>query len=403
MCVMTPVQVMDVETQNESLLPPPAPPAPEQRLRITLPGPSLPLDSHPDNVRRYVATHMKSPKMAPMSSEVAGPATAAAAGVPLIAPEKAAAPARFQGGFDQFVPLSPEMEEQLKQMGWLNKRLKPPATPQAEGAGALPAIGDKGLTAQTARTGQPAAQTTQTNGDQHVNPPAMASGANNGLPEQPAETSKHGLNEPMPKTNGPDHVSTLAKVIPDGKNKPLQINAVPLQVAAPAAGHTDQPKADVEPKLDQRQTYSRRAAANLISRLRENPKRVEGFPELRKMVFSDAKKSDLITMLCESNGALETLGTSLQAFEEYSHGESHRKKALRWTKKEMEDHYGADAQRVMDHKIQQGLVEDDENLPGAQLFLVSRKEDEEETHNRSGILSTLTTYRKYNPNISLCP
>lgn len=317
MCVMTPVQVMDVETQIESLLPPPAPPAPEQRLRITLPGPSLPLDSHPDNVRRYVATHMKSPKMAPMSSEVAGPATAAAAGVPLIAPEKAAAPARFQGGFDQFVPLSPEMEEQLKQMGWLNKRLKPPATPQAEGAGALPAIGDKGLTAQTARTGQPAAQTTQTNGDQHVNPPAMASGANNGLPEQPAETSKHGLNEPMPKTNGPDHVSTLAKVIPDGKNKPLQINAVPLQVAAPAAGHTDQPKADVEPKLDQRQTYSRRAAANLISRLRENPKRVEGFPELRKMVFSDAKKSDLITMLCESNGALETLGTPLQAFEEY--------------------------------------------------------------------------------------
>ena len=49
----------------------------------------------------------------------------------------------------------------------------------------------------------------------------------------------------------------------------------------------------------------------------------------------------------------------MQAFEETCVGDYHRKKALRWTKKEMEDHYGGDAEAVMKHKIQQGLVEDD--------------------------------------------
>ena len=106
------------------------------------------------------------------------------------------------------------------------------------------------------------------------------------------------------------------------------------------------------------------------------------------MVFNDAKKSDLITMLCENQGELEALGTSLEAFHETFTGEAHRKKGVRWTEKEMEDHYGADAQKVMDYKIQQGLVEDDENLPGAQLFLIARKEDEEESSSRAGAWST---------------
>ena len=93
-------------------------------------------------------------------------------------------------------------------------------------------------------------------------------------------------------------------------------------------------------------------------------------------------------MLCENQGELEALGTSLEAFHETFTGEAHRKKGVRWTEKEMEAHYGADAQKVMDYKIQQGLVEDDENLPGAQLFLIARKEDEEESSSRAGAWST---------------
>ena len=51
---------------------------------------------------------------------------------------------------------------------------------------------------------------------------------------------------------------------------------------------TDPP---VDPKA-----YSRRAAANLIGRLRKNPDRVQSQPSLQNMLFDEAKKSELITL-----------------------------------------------------------------------------------------------------------
>ena len=42
------------------------------------------------------------------------------------------------------------------------------------------------------------------------------------------------------------------------------------------------------------ETYSRRAAANLINRLRDNPARVQGMPSLHALVFDESRKSELI-------------------------------------------------------------------------------------------------------------
>lgn len=71
-----------------------------------------------------------------------------------------------------------------------------------------------------------------------------------------------------------------------------------------------------------------------------------------------------------------------------------KKTALRWTKKEMEDHYGADAEKVMNFKRQQGLIEDDENCPGTEVFLMSKKEDEVENGFRGGDLAFhISTWR----------
>ena len=133
--------------------------------------------------------------------------------------------------------------------------------------------------------------------------------------------------------------------------------------------------------------YTRRAAANLIQRLKDNPSRMKSLPALEKMVNDESKKSELITMLCESQGAFERVGANLQAYEEHMEDQSFKKKALRWTKKEMEDHYGADAEKTMKHKQETGMVEEDENCPGAVLYLVSRKVDEVATHTRHGILA----------------
>ena len=137
----------------------------------------------------------------------------------------------------------------------------------------------------------------------------------------------------------------------------------------------------------QQKEYTRRAAANLISRLRDNPSRLQAMPALEKMVKDDTKKSELITMLCESNGCLEKVGANLEVYEERLTDQSFKKKALRWTKKEMEDHYGADAEAAMKHKREQGLTEDDENCPGALLYLISRTQDEFAKHSRSGALT----------------
>ena len=141
------------------------------------------------------------------------------------------------------------------------------------------------------------------------------------------------------------------------------------------------------PQCEQKE-YTRRAAANLIKRLKENPSRMQEMPSLHKMVFDDSKKSELISMLVDSDGAFEKVGASLQAFEESSRGEYNRKRALRWTKREVEEKYGADAEKIMKHKREQGLVEDDENCPGGELFLISRREDEWEHVTRGGALAT---------------
>lgn len=108
--------------------------------------------------------------------------------------------------------------------------------------------------------------------------------------------------------------------------------------------------------------YTRKAAANLIQRLKESPARLAGLPSsLKDMVNDESKKSELITVLCESSGDLAEAGAMLEAYEESCRIEANRKLAVRWTKKQMHDKYGDDAEKVMAHKHQEGMVEKDEN------------------------------------------
>ena len=130
--------------------------------------------------------------------------------------------------------------------------------------------------------------------------------------------------------------------------------------------------------------YSRRAAANLLGRLKKNPSRLNGLPSLRKMVFEEDKKNDLISMLCENGGCLEQVQVHLQQQEERGRVFSAKKKALRWTKKQMEDAYGPDADKVMKYKESVGMTEEDENCPDGLVYLIAQREDEEDDYTRSG-------------------
>eukprot|EP00435_Cladocopium_sp_Y103_P029966 s3256_g7.t1 len=360
-------------------------------VRMTLPGPTWPLDSHPDNVRKFVAQHMRAPKQA--DAALTPPASLAKA-----APETTEKPADEKKENPLMNMPREELEKLLQDMGWCKAHVPAKPAAPAESAKAVPP--------------EPAVESACGHDDasKSVAVVAAANDPSKSTPVAPTAKTGEGL-----KSLALNNALVHAPVPPTGTSlriahgTPLQIgHGLPPQgdqskmtngATAPAAPTAPAPEApavaaaSAEPpngvkledqKLDQRQCYSRRAAANLIQRLRDNPKRMEGIPSLQKMVHDESKKSELITILCDNNGSLEAVGAYLQAFEETWHGEFHKKRALRWTKKEMEDHYGADAEKVMNYKRQQGLVEDDENCPGTELYLIARKEDEVESGTRGG-------------------
>ncbi|CAJ1402263.1 unnamed protein product [Effrenium voratum] len=94
--------------------------------------------------------------------------------------------------------------------------------------------------------------------------------------------------------------------------------------------------------------YTRRAAANLLSRLRNNSARMaaldSGFRN-QLLNLDDASRASLITALCECNGDLEEIINKCGAVK---------------------------ADEVMNHKRKCGLTQDDPNAPGTTLFLLSK-------------------------------
>ena len=206
----------------------------------------------------------------------------------------------------------------------------------------------------------------------------------------------------VPKTCRPDGGNTAAqahqqqKQLAMAQEPPQVLNSLKSPVALP-------------PSAGQ---YSRRAAANLIGRLRANPQRVKETP-LAALVFDEGRKSELIDLLCQHSGDLQQAGLTLQVHEEHSSSQAHRKRAVRWTKKQMEDAYGADAAQAMKHKEATGMVEDDENCPGRVyspsptcecglraaaggiVYLMAQKEDEEasaSSHRSFVTHNSLTTH-----------
>ena len=163
-----------------------------------------------------------------------------------------------------------------------------------------------------------------------------------------------------------DAESKCHAAAPAAKTQQFAVPQVPVKAAQPDA------------------EYSRRAAANLIQRLRKNPGRLANLPSLHQMVFEEESKNELISMLCENGGQLEQVNMHLQQMEERGRVFSAKKKAVRLTKKQMQDTYGEDADKVMKHKESIGMVEDDENVPNGLVYLVAQREDEEDNFKRTG-------------------
>jgi hypothetical protein len=194
------------------------------------------------------------------------------------------------------------------------------------------------------------------------------------LPPAPALLQPHQVHY-APTT----HVVPKVAMMPPPRVVPQQAQ---VGFAAPAT-HAAKSGMPAQPNKEE---YSRRAAANLIKRLKDNPGRVEGMPSLKNMLHDESKKSELISLIVDNQGNLANVQAFLQVQEEVGKVQIARKKALRYTKKQMQDAYGEDAEAVMKFKEEQGLIDDDENNPNGKVYLIAAREDETENYHRNSCL-----------------
>ena len=332
-----PLPVPAVPMANQMVTQPEQPPQPAvvQPLQ-PLPVPAVPMANQmvnqPEQPPQPAAPVQTLANVAPERAQPRAPAVAAQPAVPQHSqPEVAAAEAKERE----------QADKDLQAMGWLTgKSCRPQASPH--GTSAAEHVDGSADNANMLRRQK--SQVFQLPPDLH---------------------SQTGPNQALPARPQPAAVVKLEPVV----RQPL-----PVQSSKP------QPM-DAE--------YSRRAAANLLARLKKNPSRLDGLPSLRKMVFEEKKKNDLISMLCENGGNLEQgnleqVQVNLQQQEEVGRVFSAKKKALRFTKKQMEDSYGQDADKVMKFKESIGMIEEDENNPDGIVYLIAQREDEEDNYNRSG-------------------
>jgi len=209
------------------------------------------------------------------------------------------------------------------------------------------------------------------------------------LPPAPALLQPHQVHH-APTT----HVVPKVAMMPPPRVVPQQAQ---VGFAAPA---TYAAKSGM-PAQPNKEEYSRRAAANLIKRLKDNPGRVEGMPSLKNMLHDESKKSELISLIVDNQGNLANVQAFLQVQEEVGKVQIARKKALRYTKKQMQDAYGEDAEAVMKFKEEQGLIDDDENNPNGKVYLIAAREDETENYHRNSCLDACLMKKIHDPNQAL--
>lgn len=125
-------------------------------------------------------------------------------------------------------------------------------------------------------------------------------------------------------------------------------------------------------------TVSRRAAYNLLDRLRKNPQRLQNVdPSMReKLLTTDSHiPSDMISGLMNHGGDLEALSASFRASRESALWDKSSSKLKPLTEMEVIQRYGEkEAGNVMKHKKASGMTRDDPNNPGKSLYLMMDEE-----------------------------
>ena len=178
----------------------------------------------------------------------------------------------------------------LLALGWV-KKLDPAATPASSGAPTTPA--PSGTPSTPAPSGTP---TTPAPSRMPSSPAPSISPASSTAPAPPATGSPMNAGTPAPST---------------APGTPSSLSSLMMRAQLPASTATAQSGALVQ----ESQGYTRRAAANLINRLKNNTSRLHELPADLQTLVSSEEKSKLISMLCEADGNLEVMMGNFRAMQ----------------------------------------------------------------------------------------
>ena len=126
------------------------------------------------------------------------------------------------------------------------------------------------------------------------------------------------------------------------------------------------------PAPPQEPEYTRRAAANFLARLSQNPDRLKTLPpKLQDALKSPDRKVEMIQMIHSAGGQLDQIVAQFQK-EHFVGSRTLDNMALTpLTRLQLEQIYGPETDKVIEEKMQKGLTVKDENFSGGLLYLHS--------------------------------
>ena len=168
---------------------------------------------------------------------------------------------------------------------------------------------------------------------------------------------------------------------------PATAEAVQATAAEPVQAKLMQPAAAVEPACpnkgiqedppQQQGGLTRRAAANVLSRVKDSESRLKSeFPSwMHSHIMNPANKSELITLIKESGGELKAVQAKLEITlkEEMVKSNMAKSSMIPLTEVEIIGKYGeAEAAKVMQQKVKDRLTVPDPNRSGGLLYLMQQ-------------------------------
>ena len=185
------------------------------------------------------------------------------------------------------------------------------------------------------------------------------------------------------------HLKSAAES-PQPQNKPETCQAQPTPATAPQTPKPQESNVQQDhQQADEGTVMPQRAASMSLLRLTRNQQRFQKLPEnLQNLILND--RDAAIQEIKKFGGVDNWLNARRQVQVSADELDRSLSSCTPMTKAQVETMYGAEAATVMKNKREAGLVVDDKNVPGGELFMIYQEKSEAESQKRKRIALELS-------------